>query len=92
MRKNNWPLAGVDVRLYEQGTGRLFTDDFVPVDCVYGTAQLPAKLCAPKILDPNAIFTAEAVNNVTATSATLRLVHNGYRVLGDFNKWRWWNT
>lgn len=82
---------GFTVHQFEGGTGRLFTNEATAIDNIYGTARLPFIWAVPKILDPNAIFSVQLTQTNTGEGVndSARLTHNGYKVFGNFNLWKW---
>ena len=78
-------IPEVMVMLTDTGSGRKLFSEPLPLDCIFGTGQLPYILPLPKYMNSRSILEVE-VTNVSAlavTYASISLAFNGVKV---FNK------
>lgn len=72
------------VMLTDSGSGRKLFSEPVPIDCVFGSGQLPYILPLPKYMLARAILEVEVTNvSVLTTYPSVSLAFNGVKV---FNK------
>jgi hypothetical protein len=74
------------VTMTDGGSGRSLSDNPIPIDCIYGTAQLPYIWQLPKIIDPSSQFNV-TLQNLVATAWHVRLAHAGYKIFGNIQEW-----
>lgn len=80
-------LVGVLVTLSDTGSGRNLMDAGVPIDGLFGTAQRPYVWPYPKILDPSSTFSTQ-LQNLVATARRVRLAFHGYKVFGQWRRYK----
>jgi len=76
----------ITITINDSGSGRSYMDTPVPIDTVFGTAQLPFVWPIPKVVDPASSVQA-TLTNLSATAMNVRLAFIGYKVFGDIAAW-----
>ena len=79
-----WPFT---VTWTDTGSGRDLMDRRIPLDSIVGTGQRPYYWAKPKILDANSTFTGRLLS-LTGTDRNVRIAFGGYKVFGEWEKFK----
>ncbi len=79
-------LVSVLSTITDSGSGRSLSDNPVPIDSQFGTAQFPRIWPIPKIVDPNSTVSV-TLQNLVATAFHIRLAFAGYKIFGNVQNW-----
>lgn len=74
------------VMLTDTGSGRRLFSEPVPLDCVFGSAQLPYLLPLPKYMLSRSILEVEVTNVSAGAYARVSLAFNGVKVFNKSNQ------